>query len=132
MKIVAITASVLEHEKAGHMAAGFHGFLGKPFRFEEVCDSLNQLLKVDFEYAKEKVETQPAPMHLDPESVTLPETVLTELKDAADRYSVTRLEQGLAGLEKMDDAGQRVAAHLRHFIQAGDLESVGAFLDQVK
>ncbi|HAV64783.1 MAG TPA: hypothetical protein DCY13_20745, partial [Verrucomicrobiales bacterium] len=33
IKIVAITASVLEHEKAGHMAAGFHGFLSKPFRF---------------------------------------------------------------------------------------------------
>ena len=33
IKVVAITASVLEHERAGHMAAGFHTFLSKPFRF---------------------------------------------------------------------------------------------------
>jgi CheY-like chemotaxis protein len=50
IKIVAITASVLEHEKAGHMAAGFHSFLSKPFRFPDVCASLQQVLKVDFEY----------------------------------------------------------------------------------
>src|SRR6185369_15141947 len=51
IKIVAITASVLEHEKAGHMKSGFHSFLSKPFRFPDVCASLKQFLKVEFEYA---------------------------------------------------------------------------------
>jgi len=35
-KLVAITASGLEHEKAGDLKSGFHSFLAKPFREEEV------------------------------------------------------------------------------------------------
>jgi len=131
MKIVAITASVLEHERAGHMSAGFHNFLGKPFRFEEVCDCLKQLLGIEFEYAETPAESESPPADLDPATVTLPETVLNELKDAAERYSVTRLEHGIATLEQQDDSGQRVAVHLRRFIQAGDLEAVAEFLEKV-
>jgi CheY-like chemotaxis protein len=132
IKIVAITASVLEHERAGHMSAGFHSFLGKPFRFEEVCDCLRQLLSVEFDYADEPPETEEPPSDLDPATVTLPQSVLNDLQDAAERYSVTRLEQGITAVEQQGEAGHRVAAHLRRFVQAGDLEAVADFLEKVK
>jgi PAS domain S-box-containing protein len=132
IKIVAITASVLEHERAGHMSAGFHNFLGKPFRFEEVCDCLKQLLGVEYDYADEQTETAEPPSDLNPTTVTLPQNVLRDLKDAAERYSVTRLEQGIAAVEQQGEDGHRVAAHLRRFVQAGDLEAVADFLEKLK
>src|SRR6185436_8918197 len=54
MKLVAISASVFEHEQQGYLAAGFDAFIGKPFRFEEVYDCLQRLLHVQFSYAENK------------------------------------------------------------------------------
>ena len=53
MKLVAISASVLEHERNAYMESGFGEYLGKPFRFEEVCVCLAKLLRVEFEYEAE-------------------------------------------------------------------------------
>jgi len=102
IKVVAITASVLEHEKAGHMAAGFHGFLSKPFRFPEVCASLKELLKVEFEYADEPATSSETRTEVDPATVQISRQAWEELKAAADRYSLTGLKKAL---EPLDQAG---------------------------
>jgi len=133
IKVVAITASVLEHEKAGHMAAGFHSFLSKPFRFPDVCDLLKEYLEVEFEYADDERVTNGSTVDVNPCEVTLPKDVWQELKDAADRFSVTRLEKALAPLEEDEGgANKPVAAYLRQLINEGDLDRVSEFLDQVK
>jgi signal transduction histidine kinase/ligand-binding sensor domain-containing protein/CheY-like chemotaxis protein len=132
IKVVAITASVLEHEKAGHMAAGFHSFLSKPFRFRDVCESLRQYLNVEFEYANEEPVANGKPIELDPSEITLPDDAWQEMKDAADRFSVTRLEKALQPLEEGDEDLRRVAAFIRQLINEGDLDQVSEFLDKVK
>lgn len=131
IKIVAITASVLEHERAGHMAAGFHGFLSKPFRFLEVCETLKQLLKIKFEYAEEAPTANDTLLDVDPTKVTLPADLWQELKEAADRFSVTRLEKALAPLENNGDSHQAVAYYLKQLIHEGDLDQVSEFLEKV-
>jgi len=132
IKIVAITASVLEHERAGHMKAGFHSFLSKPFRFPEVCASLKELLKVDFEYADERVGDTSASKELDPAAYSIPREAWKSLKEAADRYSLTALKKAIEPLENNGEAGRKAAEVLKRLIQAGDLDRVGEFLEEVK
>ena len=50
MKVIAISASVLDHERREYLDSGFDDFIAKPFHFEEVCASLGRLLQVEFEY----------------------------------------------------------------------------------
>ncbi len=131
-KLVAISASVFSHEQQGYLDAGFDAFVGKPFRFEEVCAVLGRLLNVEFRYAEEEEKVASAHAALDPTTVTLPEAVLTQLREAAARYSVTRLEKGLSELEQNGETGRAVAAHLRRLVRTGDLDGVSGFLEKVK
>jgi CheY-like chemotaxis protein len=131
IKIVAITASVLEHEKAGHMAAGFHSFLSKPFRFADVCESLREHVNAEFDYADEAISSSDPRMVIDPTKVTLPAGVWQELKDAADRYSLTGLKKAMEPLDDDDDANQALAKYLRQLMNEGDLDQVSEFLDKV-
>ena len=59
VKVVAVSASTLEHERQHYLAAGFEEFLGKPVRVEELYRCLARVIGVQYEYAP--VETQPAP-----------------------------------------------------------------------
>ena len=133
IKIVAITASVLEHEKAGHMAAGFHNFLSKPFRFPDVCASLKQLLHVDFDYADESGGGEAAAgKELDASKCSIPLAVWETLKEAADRYSLTGLKKAIEPLEQNGETGRQAAEQLKRLVHEGDLDRVSAFLEQVK
>jgi PAS domain S-box-containing protein len=131
IKIVAITASVLEHEKAGHMAAGFHSFLSKPFRFEDVCESLKQHVGACFDYADDPDESVATVAELDPTTVSIPKGIHQSMSEAADRFSATRVEAAISELESKEGDGSNVAEYLRAFVQSGDLEAVTAFLEKV-
>ena len=50
--IVAISASVLDHERREFLGQGFVDFIAKPFRFEQICSSLQEQLDIEFEYAQ--------------------------------------------------------------------------------
>jgi signal transduction histidine kinase/ligand-binding sensor domain-containing protein/CheY-like chemotaxis protein len=132
IKIVAITASVLEHEKAGHMTFGFHGFLSKPFRFPDVCASLQRFLNVEFEYADEVADTPGAAEELDPSQCSMPLPAWEALKEAADRYSLTGLKKAIEPLEHNGDSARQAAEYLKRLIHEGDLDRVSAFLEKVK
>jgi signal transduction histidine kinase/CheY-like chemotaxis protein len=131
MKLVAISASVFKHEQQSYLDTGFDAFIGKPFRFEEICGCLHRLLHVEFQYASEEAAPAPAPAALDPDTVSLAAGCLTALRDAAARYSVTRLEKGFEELEQDGETGRAVAAYLRRLVNAGDLDAVSAFLERV-
>ncbi len=131
IKIVAISASVLEHERVGHMSAGFHGFLSKPFRFPDVCACLKQLLDVEFEYGQAPPSV-PGPLAAsDPVAPALPRAVWEALKEAADRYSRTGLKRALEPLEAGDEQQRRAADYLRGLLESGDFERIGGFLEQM-
>jgi CheY-like chemotaxis protein len=132
IKIVAITASVLEHEKSGHMKSGFHSFLAKPFRFPDVCASLKQFLKVEFEYADEGSGAAGAGDVIDASKCSIPLAVWQSLKEAADRYSLTALKKAIEPLENNGDTARKAAEYLKRLIHEGDLDRVSAFLEQVK
>ena len=131
IKIVASTASVLEHERAGHMAAGFHGFLSKPFRFPEVCESLRELLGITFDYVEHQPVEEVSKEAIEPGNITLPTDRWQALKNAADRYSLTALKRAIEPLDDGDKNDQALAVYLRQLINEGDLDRVSEFLDDI-
>jgi signal transduction histidine kinase/ligand-binding sensor domain-containing protein/CheY-like chemotaxis protein/protocatechuate 3,4-dioxygenase beta subunit len=130
-KLVAISASVFKHEQQGYLEAGFDAFIGKPFHFDEVCDCLEELLHVEFRYSQE-AEPSAVTRALDPSTLRLPSAVLNALREAAARYSVTRLEKSIEELEKDGAVGKQVAGYLRQQIRTGDMEAINHFLEQVR
>lgn len=132
VKLVAISASVFDHERQEYLADGFDDFIGKPFRFDAVCACLRQHLRIEFEGAQETPASDNSAAELNLAAITLPAVVLAELREAASRYSVTRLEQGLADLERTTTEGWQLAAHCRRLIERGDLDAVIAFLEKIQ
>jgi len=133
IKIVALSASAFDQQRQEYLACGFDGFIGKPFRMEEIHACLRDLLKVEFEYTE---ATEPAAVGsappLQPGEIVLPAGVLARLGEAARRCSATRLEACFAELEQDGDASRKVATHLRWLVQAGDLEAVARFVKEVR
>src|SRR5262245_18937359 len=70
--LVARSASVFEQERQGYLEAGFDEFIGKPFRFCEVCECLRTLLSVEFEYADSAVAAAREEGGIDPAQISVP------------------------------------------------------------
>ena len=133
IKIVACSASAFDQQRRECLASGFDGFIGKPFRLEEILLCLKDLLKVEYEHeeAAEPVATgNVAPLR--PGEVILSAGILARLGEAARRYSATRLEACFVELDQGGEAQRRVATHLRRLVQAGDLEGVAGFVKEVR
>ena len=131
-KVVAVSASVLAHERREYLELGFDEFIGKPFRVGEIAGCLERLLRVQFESPAESGPTEVKPLEaVDPSGIKLPAEALERLREAARRFNVTRLEKGLEGLEVGGDTGRGVAAHLRRLSQEGDWRAITEYLAKV-
>ncbi len=130
VKVVAVSASVLEHERQEFLAADFDGFLGKPFRFEAVCECLSSQLNVEFEV--EKAADADSAEQKDWRGVKLPEDLLSRARHAAELYSVTDLETYFREMEQLGAEQRGLAAHLRELRLQLDLDSIRAVLEQVE
>ena len=132
VKVVAISASVLEHERQEYLAAGFDDFLAKPVRFEQICACLAKHLEVEFESA-EYVEAAAATGNIvDWGHVELPVELHGRLKETAEIYSVTQMENCLKEMERLGDAQRSLAGHVRKLKQQHDMESILNILAEVR
>ena len=129
VKVIAISASVLEHERQEFLEAGFDDFIDKPFSFERICECLAQQLGVAFAYGKEEGEMV-AGEAVDWSGVILPAGLHARLREAAELYSVTELEGCFGQLERLGE--ERLAGHLRSLRRRHDIDSILAVLQEVK
>ena len=130
-KVVAISASVLEHERQGYLAAGFDDFIDKPFRFEQICACLAEHLGVEYEYA-EPADAGTLPVEaVDWSQIELPADLHARLQGAAKVYSVTEIEDFLKEMEGLGEGQRRLAGHLRELRQKQDMDSILATLQTV-
>jgi CheY-like chemotaxis protein len=129
-KLVAISASTLKHEQQTYFDAGFDDFISKPFRFERVCECLANLLEVEFERGEPKAaETESQEI---PADVSLPEELLSRLKNAAELHKVTELKTHLNEMEELGSEGKQLAQRLRELIRNYDLEAVLKILSEIQ
>ncbi|NKB65894.1 MAG: response regulator [Candidatus Latescibacteria bacterium] len=128
LKVVALSASTLDHQRRALMDLGFDWFIGKPFDFEEICQALADLLGVEF-----ALETGEAAAEADSDwtGATVPTDLAERLVDAAELGQVTRLETGLEELAKLGAQEARLADHLRALRRQHDMDGVISILSQV-
>jgi signal transduction histidine kinase/ligand-binding sensor domain-containing protein/CheY-like chemotaxis protein len=130
LKVVAVSASTLEHEAREYLELGFDAFLPKPFRAEQVYACLERLLGVKFEYG-EASGAVPQAVSPDIAGLTLPEGLHARLREAAELYSVTELETYFNEVEQLGEEHRRLAGHLRELRRKHDIESILQILQEV-
>ncbi|MGA1199172.1 MAG: response regulator, partial [Candidatus Latescibacterota bacterium] len=124
-KVVAVTASVFEHQRQHFLAIGFDGFIDKPFRVEQVYACLAEELGVAFEYAqkeKERVEQQ------DWSTLTIPMSVYEGLVSAVATHSITDLRKNIDVLDAAGEDERKLAKHLRGLSRQFDMEQIQSVL----
>ena len=129
LKVVALSASALEHQRQTYLEAGFDEFISKPFRFEQICECLARLLDVEFEMGEAEAAETP---QTEAPDVSLPGDLLTRLKAAAELYRVTQLEIDLNEVEGLGPAGKRLAERLRELVRNYDMEGVLNVLSEIQ
>jgi len=131
VKVVAVSASTLTHQRRKMLEAGFDGFIGKPFRLEQVCACLAALLGGEFIYAAPE-EKSPEEAEIDWRTVELPTGLVERLWEAAEFRQVTRLEGCFQEMEQLGGEAGRLAAHLRALRQQHDMDSLLALLEGLR
>jgi response regulator RpfG family c-di-GMP phosphodiesterase len=97
--IVALTASVLEEEKAITLAAGCDEFLRKPFREQSIFDTLTKYLGVQYIYAEEQIPESSPVIALTPDQLTcMPPEWRQQLHKAAIEGDVDLIKQLIAAI----------------------------------
>jgi signal transduction histidine kinase/DNA-binding NarL/FixJ family response regulator/streptogramin lyase len=133
LKIVAVSASVLDHERQGYLQSGFDDFLDKPLLVEKLCACLAVQLGVEFaRRSPDAVGTVASNGQADWSGVTVPADIIDGLREAAELYSVTEID-GLC--ERLGGLGEREAAlasHVRQLSQGQDMEGIVAVLVQLE
>jgi len=124
LKIIAISASTLRHEQEEYFQAGFDDFIPKPFRFEQLCGCLASVLSVEYEYTDAVSDEQEEVPELDLTKVVLPEDLLSRLKEAAETYSLTELNQCFAEMEELGEDVRPLVDRLRELARNQDMEEI--------
>jgi signal transduction histidine kinase/DNA-binding NarL/FixJ family response regulator len=132
LKIVAISASAMEHEKKGYLSESFDDFIAKPFRAEEIYKCLASLLHVEYEYEASSSDNKMDMSLLDLSEITLPEALFSRLKEAAEGNSITELIHYLNEVDQLGPCGQRLAELLRGLVDKYDFKGVLNILGEIK
>ena len=127
IKVVAVSASTLDHERQQYLSAGFVEFIGKPVRIDEIYASMAELLGVEFEFSAAAEEADDAPV--DYTQIDLPTDLGTRLRDAAEVANVTELRGLLSEVSGLGGEHARLARQLQAHIDDIDMDAVLAVLD---
>ena len=129
-KIISLTASAFEHERAEILASGCDDFLTKPFREDLLFAKIGEHLGVRFRYATDAGSGHGgdgAP--LEPERLlALPQERIAALADAVLKGDVEQVLGIVDELQALDDA---LAQSLRGLVRAYRFDEIQDLLDRV-
>jgi signal transduction histidine kinase/FixJ family two-component response regulator len=129
-KIIAISASAFEHEKALYLREGCDDFIAKPFRTEQIFASLSNLLDVSFTYRPQNKSMADFPL-IDLAGIPLPEDLVDRMVVAGELHSATVLKRCLKEVEELGPAEKRLAFHLRDFLSRCDMVAIQSIIAQI-
>ena len=129
-KIIAISASAFEHEKALYLREGCDDFIAKPFRTEQVFASLSNLLSVNFTYRPQNKSDAELPL-IDLAGIPLPEDLVNRMVVAGELHSATVLKRCLKEMEDLGPDEKRLAFHLRDFLSKCDMIAIQSIIAQI-
>jgi signal transduction histidine kinase/ActR/RegA family two-component response regulator len=129
-KIIAISASAFEHEKALYLREGCDDFIAKPFRTEQIFATLSNLLDVNFTYRPRNKSTIDFPL-IDLAGIPLPEDLVDRMVVAGELHSATVLKRCLKEMEDLGPDEKRLAFHLRDFLSRCDMMAIQNIIAQI-
>ncbi len=125
VKIVAVTASAFKEQQQETLTTGMDDFVTKPYRFQEIYDSLAQQLGLKYIYRAEAAETQPSPIA---QTVALPTALRVELQDALANLDNERI---LALLDQVGEIDRNLADTLSNLAKDFDYPAMLRLLEEV-
>lgn len=129
-KVVAVTASVFDHQRKRFLELGFARLIEKPVRAEAVYQCLAEEIGVEYEYAAEPeaVESSAVDWH----ELELPGPLRDDLLAAVQRQSITDLRRHLIRLDDLGEQGQSLASHLHTLAQRYEMDAIRKTLEQLQ
>jgi len=133
-KIVAITASAMQHDREQFLKLGSHEVVLKPFRANQVFECLKNLLNIEYIYS----ETAPndtgskATHEMDYSKIHIPKTIHQSLKEAAKLQHVSGLRKSLPLLVESGEEGKKLADNLNLYLKNYNMKKILSILDQVQ
>lgn len=124
--VVAVSASVLAHERTQFQAAGFDDFVPKPVHEGRLFATLAKFLHLEYLY-QEDVEAS-----LNLTDVVLPETLYEDLRQAAEFGEVTQLEDLVQKVRTLSPEARPLGDQLWRLSRRLDLEAILRLLAEVK
>jgi CheY-like chemotaxis protein len=104
VKIVAVTASAFKEQQSEMLAAGMDDFVRKPYRFDEIYDSLARQLGLEYVYRSDASLAQEAPVIPTSEmALALPLSLRRELIDALERLDSEKIRLLIEQVAAIDD-----------------------------
>ncbi len=101
VKIIAVTASAFKEEHKKMIAAGMDDVVRKPYRFNEIYDSLRRHLGLRFVY--EETEAEPPPTMLEAARLAvLPDTLRAELRAALESLDAAAITTAIQHVADQD------------------------------
>jgi PAS domain S-box-containing protein len=130
VKIVAVTASAFREEHKRILAAGMDGVVRKPYRFDEIYDSLARQLGLQFIYRETGPEEGIPPAALTPAMLAcIGEELLTALREALDSLDGERIENVIQQISEQD---KTLAELLKNLAGNFDYPAILSVLDETK
>jgi CheY-like chemotaxis protein len=131
IKLVAMSASVLEHERERYLKAGCDDFVSKPFRAEQIYRCLANLLGVKFVPRKKPTDQSEPEVSIDLGQLSLSDDLALRLTTAAELHSATVLKSCLQEVEQLGKPGIRLAQHLGRFLASYDMKTIQRIVAQI-
>ncbi|HSI85683.1 MAG: ATP-binding protein [Candidatus Methylacidiphilales bacterium] len=129
-KIIAVSASAFEHEKAQYIKAGCDEFIAKPFRTERIFSALANLLDVRYVFRSPEESSAGTPS-VDLTEVPIPESLIDRMVVAAELHSLTVLKKCIREMEDLGPGEKRLATHLRDFLSSCDMVAIQGIIARI-
>ncbi len=145
LRLVAVSASVLDHERHAFLAAGFDDFVGKPFEEARIAACLRSQLQVELiaaptggPYATHESAVEDRVSHRDAatpapdlSALLLPAVLHAQLLQSARWSRVTALDGELQELDGLGTRERQLADYLRVMLRRYDTEGIVRVLENV-
>ena len=124
-KLVAVSASVLAHERQSYLNASFDDFIAKPVRPEKIYQCLAKYLQIEYEYGQDDSKL------MDFGEIVLPDELLSRLKDAAEIGEVTTLIECLQEVRQIGEQECLLAERLHELGRRLDMGKILQILESI-
>ena len=132
VKVVAVSASVFDHQRREFLDAGFDDFLAKPIRLDDLYRCLRTHLGVEYEPVEETAAPTPTDQTADWRDLTLPADLHARLLAAAELYQTSQLKSILKELQQLDGEAPRLADHLDPLLEDFNVEAIRQLIETIR